>query len=93
MSDPAIIFIAGGVQAVMLAVIAAFLKVWQDRNHVVLKDEIGGVKQDIKVVSNDVNGKMAQLLQVTGEAEKAKGVVEGHAEAKAEAKAEAESKG
>jgi hypothetical protein len=43
----------------------------------------------IEVVRKDVNGKMQQLLNVTGDAREAKGNLAGNLEGRAEAKAEA----
>lgn len=76
MSDPAIIFVAGAVQTVLLAIVAGVLKLWGDRNH-------AATQQSIEVIHRDVNGKMAELIKVTGQAEKAKGKLEGAAEEKA----------
>jgi len=84
MSEPTLVIIAAGVQAVLLAIIAAFLKVWQDRHHAESIAVAKSVQEKIEVVHNDVNGKMAELLRVTGEAERAKGTLEGKAAAKAE---------
>lgn len=76
MSDPTLIFIAGGVQTVLLAVVAAVLKIYGDKNH-------AATQESIEVVRQDVNGKMEKLLQVTGASEHAKGHLEGVAAEKA----------
>lgn len=82
MSDPVLITIIGSVQAVALAVIAAWLKTAQDqrdRNHADTKRSIVATQGSIEVVRQDINGKMDNLLQTTAEAERAKGVLEGRA--------------
>jgi hypothetical protein len=76
LSDPVILGFIGGVQAVALAAIAAWLRRGQDDNH-------KATQASIEVVREDVNGKMEKLLKVTGESEKAKGNLEGRAEEKA----------
>ena len=81
MSDTALIIIVGSFQAVALAAIAAFLKGWQDKIASVAV-HLAQVHEEVKVVKADVNGKMAQLLEVTGAAEHAKGKLEGIEEAK-----------
>lgn len=77
MSDPTIIFIAGGIQTVLLAVVTAALKVWTDRNH-------AETQRSIEVVRQDVNGKMEKLLKVTGDAREAEGRLAGRAEERAD---------
>lgn len=78
MSDPAILGIVGALQAIALAVIAAWLKQGQDRNHT-------STQKSLDQVRSQTNGRMDQLLSVTGESERAKGVIEGVAQAKGEA--------
>lgn len=74
MSDPVIVTIIGGVQAVALALIAAWLKRSGDENHT-------AVQKSIEVVRQDVNGKMEKMQDVIAKASKAEGKLEGLAEA------------
>ena len=74
MSDPAIIFVAGGIQTVLLAIVAALLKIWGDRNH-------AATQGAIEVVRNDVNGKMEKMQEVIKTAAIAEGRLQGKAEA------------
>lgn len=78
MMDSTIIIVASSVQTVALALIAAAMKVWSDRqdaHHI-------ATQASIEVVRQEVDGKMEKLLQVTGENEKAKGIAQGHTEEK-----------
>lgn len=61
---------------VKLAVaIAAVYGAWKSSRNA---KAIEGVKTDVEVVRTDVNDKMQQFIQTKGEAEHAKGVIEGH---------------
>ena len=75
-SDPAIIFIAGGIQTVLLALVAAVLKMWGDKNH-------AATQASIEVVRNDVNGKMEHMQEIIKTAAIAEGKLAGIAEEKA----------
>ncbi len=75
MSDPSVLVIVGAVQTILLAVLAAVVKVWTDRNH-------AATQASIEVVRKDVNGKMEKLLAVTAESAQARGKLEGAAEEK-----------
>lgn len=82
------ITVFGGVITVVVPALLAYLIRRQEINHQALlttaQETRELVRADIEVVRKDVNGKMAQLLKTTGEAERAKGNLEGHAEAIAE---------
>jgi len=71
-SDPVIIAIVVALQTTISAGLAAWLKRGNDANH---RDTQG----QIEVVRQDVNGKMADMLKLKGEAGEAKG----HADEKA----------
>jgi len=75
MSDPSVLIIVGAVQTIALAVVAAAVKIWGDRNH-------AETKQAIEVVRNDVNGKMEKMQEVIKTAAFAEGKLTGIAEEK-----------
>ncbi len=79
MSDATIVVIVSSINSLLLAILAAMVKVWSDRqnsNHV-------ETKQAIEVVRNDVNGKMEKMQEVIKTAAIAEGRLEGRAEEKA----------
>jgi hypothetical protein len=51
--------------------------------HAEVTQQNAAVAEKVETVRQDVNGKMAQLVQVSGDAREAKGNLEGHAEEKA----------
>jgi hypothetical protein len=86
LSTATVQIIANVVQVVLLAILAALVKAWSDRqnaNH-------AETKQAIEVVRSDVNGKMEKMQEVIKTGALAEGTLIGRAEAKAEAKAESE---
>lgn len=62
------------ISKVVIAV-AAIYGAWKSKQN---SGAIEGVKNDVEVVRTDVNDKMQQFIKVTGDAEHAKGVIEGH---------------
>ena len=83
MSDPvqiALISMIGGSVASIGPIVIAILNLRRNKQY------HDATSRSIEVVREDVNGKMAQLLKVTGESEKAKGKVEERAEADQRAK-------
>jgi hypothetical protein len=72
-------FLAGVVQ-IMLALINR-----SERNaqHEVVTAQNRAIAANVETVRQDVNGKMAQMLQVSGDAREAVGNLAGHAEEKA----------
>lgn len=86
MTDPVLYALISAGQAVALAAIAAWLKRGQTEAQQVSKHLHQETRAAVEVVRQDVNGKMAEMMQLKGEAEKAKGNLEGRAEEKAESK-------
>ncbi len=75
MSDPSILVVVGAIQTVVLAALAAAVKVWGDRNH---RETQGS----IEVVRKEVNGKMEKMQEVIKTAALAEGKLAGIAEEK-----------
>ncbi len=75
MSDPSILIIVGAIQTVALAIVAAAVKIWGDRNH-------RATQASIEVVRNDVNGKMEKMQEVIRTAALAEGKLAGRKEEK-----------
>ncbi len=81
MSD--LVAMAVAIIAIVPATLSAVFSYLNGRRQVAQHIE---TKAAIEVVREDVNGKMAKLLQVTGDAKKAEGNLEGRAELKQESK-------
>ncbi len=79
MSDPSVLIIVGAVQTVALAVVAAAVKIWGDKNH-------AATQASIEVVRQDVNGKMEKMQEVIKNAALAEGKLAGKAEGREEEK-------
>ncbi len=78
MSDATIVVIVSSVNSLLLAILAAIVKMWADRqnaNHM-------ETKQALEVVRNDVNGKMEKMQEVIKTAAIAEGKLAGIAEEK-----------
>ncbi len=75
MSDPSILIIVGAIQTVALAIVAAAVKIWGDRNH---RD----TQASIEVVRHEVNGKMEKMQDVIRTAALAEGKLAGRKEEK-----------
>jgi hypothetical protein len=74
----ALIMVVPGVLSSVLGLVNKFAadrqKIASDSLHAKVQD----VQDSVATVKSEINGQMAKLLQVTGEAERAKGVIEGH---------------
>jgi hypothetical protein len=70
MSDPVLIALIVTIPAAMNAI----SNFWLHR-------KVDDVKADVGTVKEEINGRMGELLKVTGESEKAKGVMEGRSRA------------
>jgi Skp family chaperone for outer membrane proteins len=73
MSDPVLIALIVTIPAVINAISA--LKLHQKVDDV--KKDVGSVKDDVGTVKEEINGRMGELLKVTGESENAKGMLQG----------------
>src|ERR1700679_180552 len=73
MSDPVLIALIVTIPAVINAISA--LKLHQKVDDV--KADVGTVKADVGTVKEEINGRMGELLKVTGESENAKGMLQG----------------
>ncbi len=75
--------VAVAIIAALPATLSAVFSYLNGRRQLQMHSE---TKAAIEIVREDVNGKMAKLLQVTGDAKKAEGNLEGRAELKQESK-------
>jgi len=82
MSDAVIIALSGSCTTTLGIIVVAWLNTRQNR---VITDKVDNYHKE-------VNGKMGELLRVTGEAEKAKGVKEGSEENQAKTDAKEQDK-
>ena len=84
MTDPVLYALISAGQAVALAGIAAWLKRGQLQAQQKSEEHHAETQQAVETVRQDVNGKVAELLRISGDAREAKGNLEGRAEEKAE---------
>jgi meiotically up-regulated gene 157 (Mug157) protein len=81
--------LVGAVATVLVSIVnAAFAYVTNQRGKR-NEDHLVATKEAVETLKIQTNGISEKLLQVTGDAERAKGVLTGHAEAKADADADA----
>lgn len=79
MSDPFWIAVIVTIPAVINAISAFRLHKKVDD----VKADVGTVKADVGTVKEEINGRMGELLKVTGESENAKGILQGKKDQKA----------
>jgi hypothetical protein len=73
MSDPVLIALIVTIPAAMNAI----SNFWLHRKVDDVKADVGTVKADVGTVKEEINGRMGELLKVTGESENAKGILQG----------------
>jgi len=79
MSDATIVVVVSSVNSLLLAILAAFVKIWSDRQN----ENHRETTKAIEVVRNDVNGKMEHMQEIIKTAAIAEGKLAGIAEEKA----------
>ena len=77
MSDPVIISVVGSLTTTLGIIVVAWINAKQRKESTQQNKEIVGAVQEYH---KEVNGKMGELLKVTGEAENAKGFKKGKEE-------------
>jgi len=85
MSDSTIVIVVSSVQTFLLALLAAMVKIWSDRQTRNHTQTIG----DIKVLKEQTDGKLAELTNAVKGQATAEGKLEGRADVRAEAKEDA----
>jgi len=84
MSDPVQLALIALAATIVPSILTFINGLRQQQNHQAVEAKLIAVSNKVDTVHDDVNGKMEKLIKVSGEAEKAKGNLEGRAEAKAE---------
>lgn len=82
MSDATIVIVVSSVQTLALAILAAMVKIWGDKQALLHKD-IVDTKVTIAELEKNTNSMKDALVKVTGEAAFAKGVKQGTVEEQA----------